>query len=102
MHEIECPYCGANQRANIDDVDLSNEDELHAHECKECEKIFSFRAEISINLHAQKSDCLNGSPHNLRFSKSYPNSIFSKITCGCCDFERKATAEEIEKQEVIG
>ncbi len=100
MHEIECPYCGANQRVNVDNVNFDNEYELHAHECKECEKSFSFRAVISIDLYAQKADCLNGGKHELTYIKSWP-SKFSKVECKCCNFTRPAAEKEIEKQEVI-
>jgi hypothetical protein len=66
----------------------------HEQECPDCEKTFVFTTFISFSYQASKADCLNGAPHRLEFSGAYPRQ-YSKMRCCDCDYERRATPEEL-------
>lgn len=91
--DMQCPYCGAEQEVNHDDGHGYSEDERHEHECSKCEKVFVFTTYINYHYTPYKADCLNGAPHNLKFSKCYPHE-YSKMRCCDCDFERSPTKDE--------
>ena len=101
MADMQCPYCGADQKVNHDDGAGYSEDVAHEHECSACEKVFTFTTFISFSYYPIKADCLNDDgDHDLKFCKSWPEE-YSTMRCKCCDYQRKATTHEIEaaKQE---
>ena len=99
MSDMQCPYCGAGQNVCHDDGHGYSEDERHEHECTECEKTFVFTTMVSFHYEPSKADCLNGKPHELKLSNTYPKK-FSQMQCKDCDYRRHATAEEIYKRRV--
>ncbi|WP_228897794.1 hypothetical protein [Acidovorax sp. Leaf73] len=94
MSDMQCPYCGADQDVCHDDGAGYAEDVRHEHTCRECEKTFVFNTYISLDYTPRKADCLNGAPHELEMSKSYPRR-YSKMRCRHCDYERTPTADEL-------
>ena len=93
MADMQCPYCGADQDVCHDDGHGYDESVRHEHQCSECEKTFVFNTTIVFYYEPRKADCLNGSPHELSMSSTYPKR-YSKMCCKHCDFERKPTSEE--------
>lgn len=75
---------------------MREEDALHEHTCTACAMNFVFRAIISVTYIAQKADCLNDAPHELKLSKTHPLR-FSRMHCIHCQFAREPTKEEFEK-----
>lgn len=99
-HDIECPYCGAGQDICHDDGQGYAEGERHEQECSECEKTFVFTTSISFYYEAEKADCLNGAPHKLEMSRTYPRQ-YSQMECKDCDFRRKPTPEEFAEAGIV-
>lgn len=99
MSDMECPYCGAGQEVCHDDGHGYTEGVRHEHTCSECEKTFVFQTHISFDYEPSKADCLNGADHELQFRKSWP-SEYSRMGCKHCDFERRATSDEIAAQGI--
>jgi transposase-like protein len=93
MSDMQCPYCGADQEVCHDDGHGYSEDQRHEHECSECEKSFVFTTRISFDYTPTKADCLNGAPHELELSKTWPRNL-TTWRCKVCDFTRKLTADE--------
>ena len=94
MSDMECPYCGADQEVCHDDGQGYAEDVRHQHTCRECEKTFVFLTYISFDYEPSKADCLNGAPHKLKMSSTWPRQ-YSKMRCQHCDYERQATPDEL-------
>ena len=92
--DMRCPYCGSGEEVCHDDGAGYAEDVLHEHTCSECEKTFVFTTATIHYYHPAKADCLNGSPHDLSLTKTYPRE-FSRMKCSGCDYERRATLEEL-------
>lgn len=95
MSDMQCPYCEADQEVCHDDGRGYTEDELHEHQCSECEKMFVFETFISFDYKPSKADCLNGADHELVFRKSWPHA-YSRMGCKHCGYEKQATPEQIE------
>lgn len=93
MSDMNCPYCQAPQDVCHDDGRGYAEDQRHEHECTKCERWFVFTTWTQHHYSPSKADCLNGWPHDLEISSTYPRR-FSKMQCKNCDFERTPTAEE--------
>lgn len=93
MSDMECPYCGADQEVCHDDGAGYSEGVKHEHTCSRCEKTFVFETMHVLYFEPQKADCLNGAPHDLRMSLTYPVR-YSKMRCTHCDFERDPTPDE--------
>ncbi len=93
MDDLECPYCGKGQEVCHDDGAGYAEDERHEQECSDCGKTYVFTTSISYYYEPAKADCLNGSPHNLKMSSTYPRE-HSEMCCEDCDFRRKPAPEE--------
>jgi hypothetical protein len=98
MSDMQCPYCGADQRVCHDDGYGYEEFVKHEHTCSKCEKVFVFETAISFSYKAAKADCLNGSDHELAFRRSWPRE-YSRMCCSNCDHERMATTDEIAAGE---
>lgn len=97
MNDMECPYCGAGVTIEHSDYDIED-GSSHETECRECGKAFVFTVRISVNYTPQKADCLNGSPHNYRFSICAP-AEYSTMQCTMCG-DRRALTED-ERKELI-
>jgi hypothetical protein len=93
MSDIECPYCGSGQDINHDDGQGYKEDTLHEQECNTCNKTFTFYTHISFFYTAYQADCLNGSEHKYKLTKTWPKE-FSRMQCEDCEHERELTEEE--------
>ena len=93
MSDMNCPYCGSDQEVCHDDGHGYAEDVRHEHTCKECEKTFVFTTMIVLYYTPHKADCLNGAPHKLKMSSTWPRQ-YSKMCCIHCDYERKPTDDE--------
>jgi hypothetical protein len=94
MSDLECPYCGADQKVNHDDGAGYDENRRHEQECRDCGKTYVFDTAISFTYTPHKADCLNGTEHRLKFRKSWPHQ-YSRMVCQDCDFERQATETEL-------
>lgn len=94
MSDLECPYCGADNDVCHDDGFGYAEGVYHEITCRSCDKNFVFQTSITFHYESSKADCLNGSEHNLKFRRSFPEQ-FSSMICKDCDYERRATADEI-------
>ncbi|QJC56104.1 hypothetical protein HC248_01390 [Polaromonas vacuolata] len=75
MTDMRCPYCEADQKVCQDDSGKYSESERHEHTCTSCDKNFVFRTNISFNYNPKKADCLNGEPHILQLTKTWPKNI---------------------------
>lgn len=85
--DIQCPYCGVDQKINPVDGMGYAEDEIHQQECGDCGKMFVFTTSISYYYDADKADCLNeGGKHTFNANCKYPNVYFDKmdIVCSQC------------------
>ena len=96
--DIKCPYCDADQEICHDDGAAYEEDIRHEQTCSECEKTFVFTTSIHYYYDARKADCLNGSRHKLFLTNTYPRE-YSRMKCSACEYERKATPEELAARE---
>lgn len=94
MSDLQCPYCQAEQEVNHDDGRGYDESSRHEQRCSECGKTYVFTTYISFDYEPSKADCLNGAEHRLKFRKSWPHK-YSRMCCEDCDFERKATEDEL-------
>lgn len=94
MSDLQCPYCGADEEVNHDDGHGYDESRRHEQECGVCGKTYVFKTCISYDYTPSKADCLNGAPHRLKFRKSWPFK-YSRMCCEDCDYERRATADEL-------
>jgi hypothetical protein len=101
MADVHCPYCDAGNEVNHDDGFGYEEDRRHEMECCECEKNFVFTTYIHFSYTPHKADCLNGAPHQLKPSLTWPRE-YTKMECQCCDYTRKMTPEEFAALEGIG
>lgn len=91
MISIECPYCTAKNKVRHDHEAGYEEDTKHEMQCRECDKYFVFTTEISFSYYPEKADCLNGSPHVLELTKTYPPEA-ARMQCKNCEHsEQKAT-----------
>ena len=93
MSDMQCPYCGSDQDVCHDDGHGYSEGVRHEHTCSECDKTFVFETTICFYYEPSKADCLNGVPHDLKLSSTFPRQ-FSKMRCANCDYERTPTKEE--------
>jgi hypothetical protein len=96
--DVECPYCGARQDINHDDVYGYSED-LHQQECHECDKTFTFSTGIIYCYEAFKADCLNGYDHDWKPSNTFPK-FFTKMRCKMCEEQRDPTDEERQQHGI--
>ena len=95
MSDMQCPYCEADQTVCHDDGAGYDESQRHEHTCSECGKVFVFITSISFSYEPHKADCLNGAPHDLKMSSTYPRQ-YSRMQCKVCDFERNPTPDEFK------
>ncbi len=93
--DINCPYCQEELDICHDDGFGYEEGVKHEMECDKCGKSFIFQTQISFDYYPEKSDCLNGAPHDYKASRSYPKE-YSKMECTMCDKTRKPTEEEFK------
>lgn len=93
MSDVECPYCGEDQKINHDDGQGYKEDVLHRQECRHCSKTFVFNTYVSCSYITWGADCLNGAEHDWKLTQTRP-VFFTQMRCSVCDEKRKLTAEE--------
>lgn len=98
--DLQCPYCNADLEVCHDDGFGYAEGVKHQMECYECNKNFVFETTISFYYDPEKADCLNGSPHEWKLTKTTPVE-FSQMYCTMCDEHRELTDEE-RKTHSIG
>ena len=92
MSDLECPYCGAENEICHDDGFGYEEDKRHEMQCHECDKNFVFATSISFNYYPSRADCLNGEPHQLAPTKTYPRR-YTSMACLNCDHEEALPAD---------
>jgi hypothetical protein len=93
MADMQCPYCEADQKVCHDDWHGYSEGVKHEHMCRACGKYFVFETFISFDYEPSKADCLNGSDHDLKMSRTWPREA-ARMRCQHCEYERKPTPEE--------
>lgn len=93
VKDVTCPYCSHQFDICHDDGHGYDESRRHEDTCPKCEKNFVFTSYISVTHTAYKADCLNGEPHKLDLSRTYPPQ-FRMMRCRDCDYERKPTELE--------
>ena len=93
MKDLECPYCNQELDVCHDDGENFDESENHEMQCKFCEKNFIFRTSIVYYYYPEKADCLNGSPHDFKPTKTFPKFL-TKMRCSICGTKREITADE--------
>lgn len=98
MNDVNCPYCNEELEICHDDGFGYEENIRHEMECPYCEKNFVFTTYISFDYTPYKADCLNGDPHKLKPSITFPIA-FTKMECKDCDFKRSPT--ETEWKEIL-
>lgn len=92
MTDLNCPYCNAEQDVDTEYYD-GQEDTRYEHECSECKKVFVYTMQTHFTFEPYKSDCLNGSQHKYKLTKTWPKE-FSRMQCEDCHDERELTEEE--------
>lgn len=95
MSDVKCPYCKAERDVCHDDGYGYDEGVFHEIECGKCDKKFVFQTTITFDYEATKADCLNGSPHNFKMTKTWPKR-YTEMECADCGKRRKPTAEEFK------
>lgn len=85
-NDMKCPYCGADNEVCHDDGFGYEEDLRHETECGSCGKNFVFSTYISFSYEAFPADCLNGKPHRLKKTNTFPPE-FARMACEDCDYE---------------
>jgi transposase-like protein len=94
MSDLECPYCEKDCEVCHDDGFGYEEGIKHQMECPHCGKSFVFETSISFYYEPEKADCLNGSKHKWKQSRTFPRE-FSVMYCEMCGEERKPTDKEM-------
>jgi len=87
---IRCPYCDIPVR--IDHEGESDEDECHAKQCPHCERTFSYRAIVSIEItDVSQAPCLNDGPHTWQeFRRFSGGSVWRNMQrCHVCGIEEE-------------
>lgn len=84
--DLACPYCDFAQDVNRDDLYDLSEDALTEMECRSCEKTFIFSTTVEITHRAHKADCLNGDPHRMARTKTFPEHM-AVMRCRDCGHE---------------
>jgi len=92
VSDIRCPYCDAKASVNYDDGHGCEEDKLHEMTCPSCDKSFVFTTYISFSHTAYRADCLNGSPHEMAMTLTYPRR-YARMACANCDHEEALPPE---------
>lgn len=59
--DLECPYCGKFEEAS---PDCHEPNQIFQHECRHCEKNYTFTIEYSPNYYTSEAACLNGGEHD--------------------------------------
>lgn len=93
MKDLDCPYC--DHRFDYTGDPMGDEEETEQ-ECPECFKYFVVTSSLTINYNTHKAPCLNGAPHDLKMSTTYPRE-FSKLRCTYCSHYEKPTKEQMEE-----
>lgn len=93
MLDTNCPYCNEEITIDHDDGQGYEVDTLHEQQCPKCEKNFVFQTYHHFSYDTFKADCLNGSDHKFKLSKTYPKE-FSRMVCEDCETERPMTEKE--------
>lgn len=93
-NDLECPYCGEYNEVCHDDGAGYHEHQRHEMQCDACDNYFVFTTAISFDYTPAKADCLNGKPHRLCESKTYPKWR-AKMVCQDCDYSERLPAERM-------
>ena len=101
MHDVECPYCGRDVEINTDDGYGLEEDQTYQQECEDCGKTFVYTTTILIVHHAEKAECLNGAPHNMRPVTCYPPCWPDWVRCTACGEEIKGEFHPEVLDEIV-
>jgi len=97
-NDMQCPYCGADQEVNHDDGQGYAEDELHQHECSECEQYFVFTTAISFHYSPHEAECLNTGEHKYKATKTIPHR-YTKMRCVDCGDEKPCVRVRLLKSQ---
>ena len=86
MSKLLCPYCGAEQEA---DVDYQDSDTIYEQECDKCEKVFGY--EVVLHCTERKLPCRNGHNHDWVKVNGYPRVLYANMhKCSYCgQFKRE-------------
>lgn len=95
MRDINCPYCDNELEINHDDGYGYEEDRRHEQQCGYCNKHFTFTTSISFHYEAEKADCLNGQPHQMKKVCNSAQDIWPDWKrCEDCDHEERGEYKE--------
>ena len=86
MKDIKCPYCEHEFDICKDDGFGYDESETFHQACPSCEKMFVFTSRLSWEYYPEKADCLNGAPHDMQRTKTYPPQ-YARMRCKACGHE---------------
>ena len=86
--DITCPYCGAKQTLDSDEIEYEDEYQSQVH-CCECEKIINITVHIDVNLEAKECPCQLGH-HKYRLLHVNPMA-FTKWECESCGTTKELT-----------
>ena len=98
MSDVQCPYCHHEFDVCHDDGHGLDESRRWEEECPECEKRFVFTTCFTVSHSGYKADCLNGTPHDMKMSKTYPRR-FSRWECKSCDHTEQPTEAQLAELE---
>jgi len=99
MKELECPYCGMDNKVPDDCTEPNYEYEC---ECEGCEKVFGFELEYWPSYTEYKLPCANGDEHKWQQAHGFPGWYFTnKRTCEYCGEEKELTWDDEGYIEVI-
>jgi len=98
-NDVQCPYCNSWQEINHDDGVGYEEDEIHSQDCRDCDKTFAFRTEISLDYESYEAPCMNGDPHDYSPTITAPKWA-TKMRCSHCEKERPLTEDEKTKHSI--
>jgi len=99
MSSVDCPYC--EKEVDMSEGEYNDQNEVYEIECEHCGKYFQCTVEYYPTYTANKADCLNGSPHDLKRATRFPHLIWGMALwrCTMCDMgeERLGDESDIEK-----
>lgn len=98
--DVRCPYCCKGQEIKRQDGFGNNECEVFMQECNDCEKIFGFTVEVSLDYYPKRMPCENGEPHDLHDIIGVPRAfLVGKKRCSYCN-ETIMVDEEANKKAI--
>ncbi len=97
--DLQCPYCNEWQEVCHDDGLGYEEDKRHEMDCPDCGKSFVFCTSVHFTYEPAKADCLNGDPHQLEETTTYPRR-YTRLVCANCDHSEPLPADHPYMLEV--